>query len=158
MTLAQQGRLEVLKPFHNSFAAAENEDDSDRETTEKGAKANKVVKVATTSWQQIIKESKKRKEEAKTVSFLDFGEPAADTIKASNNNEKDKREEEPVTGGFFLDFGESQAPAALQAQQAKEKQETKEKEKQTKKKKSKEEIEEEIKARLEKKARKREEK
>ena len=52
----------------------------------------KVFKVATSTWQDIIKESRKKKKEGSV------------TI------ETKQEEEKPAASGFFLDFGDSSAP------------------------------------------------
>lgn len=62
---------------------------------EKAQKAKVVVKVATSSWQQIIKTSREKREEAKTVDFL---LPEASTADKKADDAGDD-------GGFFLDFG-----------------------------------------------------
>ena len=69
LTLKQQGRLEVLKAV--SFARNIHSDDEDEQSTaaNRGKETKKVVKVATNNWQQIIKESKKFKEEVKKINF-----------------------------------------------------------------------------------------
>ena len=99
MTLKEQGRLEVIKSVQFAHVSSDDEDQPDQaKGGVKKPQGNKVLKVATNSWQSIIKDSRRQKqlngqaEAPGTVEFnLDFGEEsAAAAVKVEDENHVEK--------------------------------------------------------------------
>ena len=85
--------------------SSESEDEDEEKKT--GAKnPNKVVKMASNSWSQIMKDSRAQKQQAKADAGKTKGE-----VNATATTTTPTPAAESSGGGFFLDFGDGEATA-----------------------------------------------